>query len=408
MVHGGVCLANTDTGVTVFVDGGLPGELVEVELHHRKKRVWFGRVSVAVEPSPHRVHPPCPYVGACGGCQLQHVEYAHQLELKRSVVEDAMHHVGIDLPSSVPVHGMEEPWRYRWRGEFHVVPPPHPGGLPGLGFNRLRSWTPIAVDDCLIHHPTITRALPMLKDMVAQGGQGGLDVLHLTVGDDGRELLLRAKPRERLSLAAIDAVALTLPEGTSVSTSATTLHWHGQVFRAEPESFIQVNQSQMDVLYACVLGALGDVSEKRIIDAYAGIGLIGIALADIGAKVVCIESNRVAARLGVLNAQLNGVADGVRYVAEPVESVLPDLGAEMRCDALILDPPRAGCDSRVMGWLALSGPDHIVYISCDPATLARDLHLLVASGPYTLDAFDIVDMFPHTHHVECVASLRIQ
>ena len=161
----------------------------------------------------------------------------------------------------------------------------------------------------------------------------------------------------------------------------------------------------MDALYASVVRGLGDYSGKRIIDAYAGVGVLAVELAARAQTVVCVESSRATERMGVLNARLNDAADKVTYVLEPVEEALPRLGVDPEHDLLILDPPRAGCDSRVTAWLALAGPDRVVYVSCDPATLARDLHVLVASGPYRIARLEIVDMFPQTYHVECVTTL---
>ncbi|MFN2450788.1 MAG: class I SAM-dependent RNA methyltransferase [Candidatus Dormibacteria bacterium] len=405
MVHGGACLAHDDAGHTLLVDGGIPDEVVEAELLYRKKRTWFARVATVAEPSPFRVVPPCPYVPACGGCQLQHVTYAHQLTLKQGIVEDAMRRQGVELPAPPQVHGMDDPWRYRWRGEFHAVRDAA-NRVTGLGFNRLRSWTPIAVNDCLIHHPTITAALPGLVSIAGTEAADTLSLVHLTAGDDGSELVVLPKPAGTLSDAALGRLAEALPAPIRLSTAGTTIHWRGRLFRASADSFIQVNQAQMDVLYACVLSALEDVVDGgRIVDAYAGIGLLGVALAERAREVVCIESNRTAATFGVLNAQLNSVEDRVWYVAEAVEAALSGVVEHEPVDALVLDPPRAGCDSRVTAWLALAGPPRVVYISCDPATLARDLHLLVTSGPYLLETLELVDMFPQTHHVECVASL---
>ena len=123
-------------------------------------------------------------------------------------------------------------------------------------------------------------------------------------------------------------------------------------------------------------------------------------------EVVCIESSRATARVGVLNTRVNAVADRVRYVVGAVEDVLPRVAATAPVDRLLLDPPRAGCAGSVTGWLALTGPERVVYVSCDPATLARDLHVLAASGPYEITSLEIVDMFPQTYHVECVLALE--
>jgi 23S rRNA (uracil1939-C5)-methyltransferase len=402
MVHGALCLARLDDETSLFVDGALPGERLVVELHHSKGRVWFARAVQTEQASPHRVSAPCPYYGECGGCQLQHVDDAYQLELKLAIVRDAMRRQQVALPDDVAVHGMDDPWRYRWRGEFHVVP-----GAAGMddarfGFNRLRSWRPVAIDDCIIHHPRITGSLPALRELVRDAGEPGLTTLHLTVGEDGEELLLRPRPAQAVPAAAVDAHALATD--ARWSTTSTTLSWRGHSFRVTPDTFIQVNWGQVEVLYGAALRGLGDVADRQVVDAYAGIGVLACELASLGASVVCIENNRDSARFGVLNTEMNGCADRVRYVAEAVEDALPNAGA--RADAVLLDPPRSGCDARVTAWLALAGPASVVYVSCDPATMARDLRLLTVSGPYRMERFELVDMFPQTHHIECVATLR--
>jgi 23S rRNA (uracil1939-C5)-methyltransferase len=402
MVHGAVCLARLDDGTSLFVDGALPGERVEVELHHRKGRVWFAHAVAVAEPSPHRVTAPCPYYGECGGCQLQHVDYAHQLALKEEIVRDAMRRQRVVVPAAISVHGMDDPWRYRWRGEFHVIPGAAGVADARLGFNRMRSWQPVAVDDCLIHHPRITESLPVLRSLVRAAATSELTALHLTVGEDGDELLLQARPVRALDATAVDALARAVE--ARWSTSSTTLHWRGLDFRVLPDTFIQVNWGQLETLYGAALRGLGEVAGRTVVDAYAGIGVLACELARSGASVVCIENNRESARFGLLNTELNGCAERVRFIADAVENALPTAGAG--ADAVVLDPPRAGCDPKVTAWLALAGPPTVVYVSCDPATLARDLRLLSVSGPYRVEDLELVDMFPQTHHIECVATLR--
>ena len=402
MVHGGLCLGRLDDGTALFIDGAIPGERVQAELDHRKGRVWFARVAGVAAASEHRVAAPCPYYGVCGGCQLQHVSYAYQLELKTLIVRDALRRQHVAVPEEIAVHGMDDPWRYRWRGEFHVV-----RGAAGLrdarlGFNRLRSWRPVAIDDCLIHHPRIAAAIPELREMVRDGGADDLTSLHVTAGEEGAELLVQARPQGALPSAAVDRRARATEQRWS--TTYTTLRWRGHAFRVSPLTFIQVNWGSLDALYGAALRGLGDPGGRSVVDAYAGIGVLACELAAGGASVVCIESNRDSAQLGVLNAEMNGCAGAVRYVADAVENALPLAAAG--ADAVVLDPPRAGCDPRVTAWLALAGPAVIVYVSCDPATLARDLRVLTVSGPYRLESLELVDMFAQTHHVETVATLR--
>ncbi len=402
MVHGALCLARLDDGTSVLIDGALPNERVAVELQHRKGRVWFARTVSVDAPSEHRVEAPCPYYGECGGCQLQHVEYSHQLELKAEIVRDALRRQAVPLPVHFVVHGAQDPWRYRWRGEFHVIP-----GAAGmrdarLGFNRVRSWRPVAVEDCLIHHPRITTSLPALTGLVRDAGGDRLTALHLTVGEDGDELLLRPRPSESVPGNVVDEHAHTAVQRWSVTS--TTLRWRGHHYRVSPDTFIQVNWSSLELLYGAALRGLGAVAGRTIVDAYAGVGVLACELAAQGASVVCIENNRDSARIGVLNAELNACAGNVRYIARAVEDALASVGAG--ADAVLLDPPRAGCDPRVTAWLALAGPATVVYVSCDPATLARDLRVLSVSGPYRIETYELVDMFPQTHHVESVVTLR--
>ncbi len=404
MVHGGVCLAHVENVGTVFVENAIPDELVEARLRFHSKGAWFADVVEVLEPSPDRVQAPCRYVPACGGCQLQHVAYARQLGLKREIVVDALRRQGVAMPEEATVSGMHEPWRYRIRGEFHVVPGDRGVEDATLGFNRARSWKLIGVDDCLIHDARITDALPQLRALVQRGGTADLRTLHLTAGEEGRELLVRGNPPRALRAAAMQAVA-TEPGSGLWSSEWTTLRWRGRMYRVKADTFIQVNWQQLDALYEKVLTGLGDYAGRRIVDAYAGIGVLACFLAADAREVVCIESSRSAARTGVLNARVNEVADRVRYIPRTVEDALPTLASESPIDLLVLDPPRAGCDRRVTAWIALAGPPKVVYVSCDPATLARDLHVLVASGPYEIASLDIVDMFPQTYHVETVVTL---
>lgn len=406
MVHGGLCIAHDENGAVVLVDAAIPGELVDAELRFRKGKVWFATARDIIEPDPDRVPAPCRFVPECGGCQWQHIAYPRQLTLKREVVLDALARQHVPAPPAIPVHGMDQPWRYRRRGEFHVVPGERGVADAELGFNRARSWRPLAIDDCLIHVAAITDSMQSLRGLARRsvgGDVSPLTVVHVTAGD-GDELLVRGKPRSALPAEVVDEIAAHAGSDARFAIDSTTLQWRGQTYRVTPETFIQVNWTQMDVLYECALRALGDVSGLRVVDAYAGIGVLSVHLAGTAEHVICIESNRDAARMGVLNARVNEVGERVTYMPEPVEKALPRLVGVIDC--LILDPPRAGCESAAIAWLALTGPERIVYVSCDPATLARDLHVLVASGPYKLESLEIVDMFPQTHHVESVARLQ--
>lgn len=407
MVHGGHCTVKDPVGATVLVAGAIPGEDIEVEVTSRRAKSWFGKTTAVLTPSPHRIDPPCPYVPRCGGCQLQHIEVSHQLTLKRDIVMDQFHRAHVDV-SSVEPHliASVSPFDYRWRGEFHVIRDAKSGMPPLLGFKPARSWTPFPIDDCLIHHPTIRKSLGPLRKLAAALPEAS--TLHVTVGGDGDELLISGRPKGSVSMTPLTQMGDVVPAGMRWVSTTTDMEWRGHHYRVSPESFIQVNRATMERLYGVAIEAMGDISGMRIADAYGGMGVLAIELALKARTVVCIETSRSACQMGIVNAQANGVVDKVIFDPHPVEEALPRLSAQEPFDLVMLDPPRAGCDSTVCAWLALQGPQRLIYMSCDPATLARDLSVMTRMGPYRITSVDIVDMFPQTYHVETVVAMERQ
>ena len=404
-VYGGLTRAHLDDGTLVFAGNAIEVELGTVELQYRKKNMWFGRMKNIATPSEDRVQAPCQFADRCGGCQLQHMAYPAQVAMKRRIVEEALLHEGVAVPQDIRVHAMEHPWSYRYRGEFHVVTGSKGMVDAQLGFNEHRRWVPVAVDDCLIHHETIRNALSALVELAQRGGLEGLSTLHCTVGEHGQELLLRAKPQGKIRSDVLEEIALRSDSSVRWSTDATTLHWRSLAFRITPDTFIQVNWKMMDTLYQCVIDATSKSHAHHVLDAYAGIGVMSSAFALAGAEVTCIESNPASVQLGMLNARMNALEHELHFVRGSVEDVIAEyLGNAV--EHVVLDPPRSGCEPRVVGALVMHGPQHVTYVSCNPSTLARDLHVLVASGPYIPTRMDIVDMFPHTYHVETVVHLE--
>ena len=398
--HRGVCVAHHE-GQPVFVRGGLPGERVVARVSRSRSRHAFAAVEQVLTASPDRVEAPCPYYGTCGGCHWQHAAYPRQLAIKEQVVREALERAGLALEAvAVERVGASDPWRYRWRGEFHRV-----GALAGaeLGFTARDRYQRIPVADCLIHHPTITTALPALREGVRRSGREALTTLHLTVGGDGAELLVAPRPPGATDPEFATVVGDHLPAPTRLTTEATAIRYRDLQFRVWPEAFLQVNQGQLPHLYEAVVEWLGAAAAPggTVVDAYAGIGILSCRLAQVAPQVLAIESNPVAARLCRLHAELNHLPN-LRVEGGTVEEALPRTRAAA---AVVLDPPRAGCAPAVTGWLALAGPPVVIYISCEPASLARDLHCLVALGPYQLQRLRVVDCFPQTYHVETVALL---
>ena len=399
--HGGAAVARDD-GKVWLVNYALPGEVVEAEPRGRQGGVAVAAATRVIEPSQHRVAAPCPYFGACGGCQLQHAAYSHQLEMKRQVVEEAWARAGLRLPPDTPVLGMEEPWRYRIRGEFEAI---SQGGVWRFGFHRLRSHSVLPIDTCLIHDLRIEQALPAFAQAATEMKLEDLQNLLLTVEPGGHGLLWRMRhrgpeprwPREEFAA----RVAELLPDQVLLDDAITLGFWD-LTFRVRSDTFVQTNYQQMLVLYQTALEMLGAGPTDRVLDLYAGIGTLSVAVARDAAGVTAIEENPRAVQLGRLNARINAAT--VEYLPGKVETMLRKVRLG-QYHAAILDPPRAGCEPAAIGELIRLGVDRLVYVSCEPSTHARDLIALVRGG-YRVRRAAIVDMFPQTYHIESVALLQ--
>lgn len=403
--HGGAAVARENEqadGKVWLVNYALPGEVVEAEPRGKQGGVAVAAATRVLEASPHRVAAPCPYFGSCGGCQLQHAAYAHQLEWKRQVVDEAWARAGLRLPPDTAVLGMDDPWRYRIRGEFEAVRGPDGWRF---GFHRLRSHSVLPIDSCIIHDERIEMALPAFARAANELGLDGLQNLLLTVEPQGRGLLwrLRFHGREpewsRADFA--HCVGELLPESTLLD-DAMTLEFWGLTFRVRSDTFVQTNYRQMLVLYRTALDMLAAKPGERVLDLYAGIGTVSVAVARDAAAVTAVEENPHAVQLGRLAARINSAR--VEYLPGKVERVLRQVRLGQH-QAVILDPPRAGCEPEALAELIRLGTDRLVYISCEPSTHARDLVALVRGG-YRVRRAAIVDMFPHTYHVESVALLE--
>ena len=399
--HGGSAVAR-DEGKVWLVSYALPGEVVEAEPRGRQGGVAVAAATRVIEASPHRVAPPCPYFGECGGCQLQHAAYSYQLELKRQVVEEAWSRAGLRLPPDTPMLGMDDPWRYRIRGEFEAISGPEGWRF---GFHRLRSHSVLPIDTCQIHHLRIEQALPAFAQAANEMELKDLQNLLLTAEPNGRGLLWRLRhrgpephwPRDEFAR----RVAELLPDQTLLD-DAMTLNFWDLTFRVRSDTFVQTNYQQMLVLYRTALDMLGAGPTDRALDLYAGIGTISVAVAREAAGVTAIEENPHAVQLGRLNARINSAR--VEYLPGKVETVMRQLRLG-QYQAAILDPPRAGCEPAAIAELIRLGVDRLVYVSCEPSTHARDLIALVRGG-YRVRRAAMVDMFPQTYHIESVALLQ--
>jgi 23S rRNA (uracil1939-C5)-methyltransferase len=414
MTYGASALGRTADGQVVFVDDALPGERVVAEVSRRKRRYLQARAVEVLEASATRVPPPCPYVPDCGGCQWQHATYEAQLEMKRHVLAETLRRAGVEAPDA-DVIPSDDPMRYRIRGEFHVIAAAGRGGFQ-LGFNRRRTYQTVAVDDCLIHHPNIAEALPGIRRALDRAGAGSARSLRLTTHPTRRELLwhpLGGAAPEGLQDALVQELGRYLVHQDSISLEYDGARIDGRagpplVFRVDSETFVQVNHTLAHRLYGTALRYLGD-SPGQLLEGYAGFGAISVLAAtrtdqpSRPSRLILVEESRPAAVLARLHARLHEVGE-LTLLQGRLEERLPQVEPE-EVDSVIVDPPRAGCSPPVLDELARLEPARIVYVSCDPATLARDLASLADDG-YRVVAQSMIDMFPQTYHIETVTLLQ--
>jgi 23S rRNA (uracil1939-C5)-methyltransferase len=400
LAHGGGALARVD-GRVVFVEGAIPGETVEAEVTHRRKDFWRAQATSVLTPAASRVAAPCPFFTmGCGGCQLQHVAYAEQLAQKRQVLHHQLQRANLDFPlDRIEVHGMDDPWRYRIRGEFHVL---HRGGRVDLGFYKKHTYQTLPIDACLIHVEAIERSLPAFARAAEDPAAGRVTALQFTWAPGTSDLLWSPYPPGSADKDFGTRAAGWIPE-LNLNDDSIGIEDAGRHFRVRPETFVQVNARQRDVLYRRAVGYAAPGATDRVVDAYAGIGMLTARLADRAAELIAIEESPYAVRLGELNMQVNG-GGNVRYLRGRVEDTVSQIVGPV--DVLVLDPPRAGCAEAAIEAMASLGPECIVYISCEPSTLARDLGRFSTGGRYTLAEVAFVDMFPQTYHIEAVVKLQ--
>ncbi|GGI99819.1 putative RNA methyltransferase [Alicyclobacillus cellulosilyticus] len=454
-------------GLTVFVPGLLPGEQAWVEVTQVARRYGRARLVSAPEPVPTtaarqdaaegaqyegrrgpaaatvatdgngyamadtgRVLPKCAVFGACGGCQLQHLAYPRQLEHKRRVVEAALRRIGrlADVPVA-PVLGMDNPWRYRNQIQVPLRWTDPPGRLTA-GFFAMGSHELVPTEACHLASAAMEQTVRAVVRVLADAlGPAAADVHHLIVRESyttGEQMVVLVAARQDLDLRQVVDDLLALPRVVSVcrtvqpyrtgpvwgptvevlgGKAALTERIEGLEFLISPRSFFQVNTAQARVLYAQVVQAAALQPTDVVLDAYCGTGTIALVLARQARKVVGVEQVPAAVADARRNAAHNGIAHAV-FLTGAVERILPRLCTQEHFDVVVLDPPRKGCAPQVLAAVVAARPRRIIYVSCNPATLARDLRVL-ADGGFVVRRVQPVDMFPQTSHIECCALLDL-
>lgn len=413
IVTGGDGIARFDDGRIVFVPRTALGEAVEVEYIEERSQWLRARLVRVVEPSPFRREAPCPHYEDCGGCQLQHLQYEAQLSVKASIVADSLRRIGrfeIEAPEVVP-----SPREFAYRNRIALVLRRRRGEI-GFGYHALGDPSQlVTIDRCPLAEDPLNEVLPAVSAAAIRiaGGmpRDGEWRFVLRVSSEGRvglaiEGVKRPADIDRLLLAelvnaGVVAVWMVSEKGRIIAHAGEeTLaeKWGVYEVPLAGTAFVQVNREASTQLDAYVLEQAAVVPEARVIDGYCGFGLRAFELARSGAHTIGIESDRHAVRSAMIIAAERGLT--LRFVAERVENIL---SKELPADLVILNPPRGGVAPEVVGALLREPPARIIYVSCDPATLGRDLKNL--SSGFALEVCRAFDLFPQTAHVETVVTL---
>lgn len=430
---GGEGVGRLEDGRVVFVHRAAPGDEVRVELTRVKPRWARGRLVEVMEASPERRTPPCPFQSRCGSCPLEHLEYEAQLRAKRTMVVDALERIGgLETLPPVEVHPSPREFRYRNRVTFHLRR--LRAGRVVAGFHELeRPGRIVDVDGgCLLPEEPIARCWDELRELWGPRANrlppGGSLRLTLRATSDGQVLLLvdgpgrkenpegSQAPRSKVDLEAMKEGAAELVdrlpalaavwwqdevEGGPVllaGVEPVEEQWLGESYSIRPGAFLQVNREGAEILHDLVLRELGAPRGRRVVDAYCGAGVYGRRMARHGGLAVGIEADPGAAAMARQRAP-----DGFTVLEGLVEDRLPEA---LPADLVVLNPPRTGVAPEVAEALAASAPQRIVYVSCDAATLARDLVRL--GSRYAPTRIQLVDLFPQTAHVETVLTLDLR
>jgi 23S rRNA (uracil1939-C5)-methyltransferase len=412
ILPGGLGLAHAE-GKTVMVSLAAPGDRLRVRVDREKGAVCFASIIEIIERSPHRIEPPCPYFGRCGGCDFQQMTYQAQLDAKVEIVKDCLHRIGkIENVPDLQITPAPNEWHYRSRAQWQ-----YDADQKRLGYYESGSRRVCDVAECAVLVPELHTKLEELREQMHEGSlPRDARYFRAVLGDDG----------VAVSAGTGNPTVRDRAPGDIQRTINT------ETYSLDAESFFQTNEHLLPEL---IDSAVGDASGDIAVELYSGVGLFTLPLARRFKRVIAVEDNHDAARFArrnlanasLVNAEIK-TADVATWLnlecgrrAQPrrrfgserflanrrenqdeIQSAV--VAGALQIDLLLLDPPRTGAVSRVIDGILQLAPNRICYVSCDPATLARDLRKIIAGG-YSLDSLAAFDMFPQTHHVETVAHL---
>nr|WP_297933402.1 23S rRNA (uracil(1939)-C(5))-methyltransferase RlmD [uncultured Blautia sp.] len=435
MGHDGEGIGKAE-GYTLFIKDAVIGDTVEAKIMKAKKNYGYARLMRVLNPSPYRVEPKCPCARACGGCQLQFLSYEKQLEFKKNKVKGNLERIGgFGQVEIEKVIGMEKPWRYRNKAQFPVGK--NKDGEIITGFYAGRTHSIIPNRNCYlgaeVNEEILNQVIAYMTDNHVEpyeeaGGKGLVRHILIRNGFKTGEIMVciiangRTLPKVNNLIERLQ----TIPGMTSISLNVNTKRnnvilgdevitlWGQETisdyigdikFEISPLSFYQVNPVQTEKLYGTALEYAGLTGKETVWDLYCGIGTISLFLAQKAKQVYGVEIVPPAIEDAKRNARRNGIENAEFYVGK-AEEVLPQKYEEegIRADVIVVDPPRKGCEPEVLDTMLHMKPERIVYVSCDSATLARDLKIL-CEKEYQIEKVAVCDMFGNSVHVETVCKL---
>lgn len=389
-VYGGYIIAR-DSGV-IFIKGAIPDEVVEVSISEKKRDYSIGTVTNVIETSPYRINPPCSVFGTCGGCHFQFISYERQVSMKEEILLDSVSRIGkLEAPLSPAL--TDRNYNYRYRGQFKI------SREGKIGFYREGTRDVVPVEECPLMIKEINRIVKELNNRKLSG----IKEIHISCGDAANALIKSKLATEDIEkiMSGAGFSGIAFETGESTGRDYIRLDLNGLQYTVTPWSFFQAHWNLNRKVVELIINELQPLENMRVLDLYAGAGNFSLPLAVYASQVVAVEENRHAADDGQRNVKLNNIKN-CRFINSSAEKYR----IQEKFDIVVLDPPRPGLHPDAARKIIDSSPGKIVYISCNPATLARDLKKF--SERYNVDSLRMIDFFPNTYHVEALALMSLK
>lgn len=408
-VYGGYTLGRTTASPKIIlIQGAIPGEMVEVSIDEEKKDYYLASVEQVIEPSEYRIKPKCASFEACGGCQFQYISYSEQVTMKQEVLTDSLRRIGnIIVNLDTPIVNEDNIWNYRFRGQFKVE-----NGL--IGFYKEKSNEIIDTDYSPLMIDPVNEALKKVRGAMFSQPELFKDIREIQISyGDGAYASLETRPGAKRNKLYWDSLGELLLEccfkGIFIKDGRNMLAYgqehlalplDGMTYTVSPVSFFQSNWKLNQVMVDFIKDKLQPLGGKRVLDLFSGAGNFSLTIAEDAREVVAVEENPFAIEDGKRNLRFNRI-ENMRFSRASAETY--NISNYGPFDIIVLDPPRAGLSPKTVENIKKANPDRIVYISCNPSTLARDLKRLAPN--YAIESIRLVDLFPQTYHIETLAFL---